>query len=123
MDGLTHDVESLQLVDASLLQNATLKLLVKSAGTVDLDSYHEVKLVNEVDDGSISSTVPKDQWTVEIRAMGAYLWSTMQVLVADYAIGPGIRTPALSNYVVAPETAGEKQLCASQRMRKTGRIV
>jgi hypothetical protein len=79
--------------------------------------------VDEVDNGFISSTVPKDQWTIEVRAMEAFLWSTMQILVADYAIGPSVRLPALSRYIVAPQTPGEKQLCASQRMRKTGRIV
>jgi hypothetical protein len=44
MNGLVGDVDTLDLGNASSLQNATLKLLVNSAETVDVNSYHEVSL-------------------------------------------------------------------------------
>ena len=52
-------------------------------------------------------------WTKHVLA-------TTQLVFSDYAMGPAARVRSIQNSVRAPETVGEKALCASQKMHKTG---
>jgi hypothetical protein len=55
--------------------------------------------------------------------MESFVWASTQVLMSDYAIGPGLRSPDVSDYVIPPSDSGDKQLCKSQKMRKAGGFV
>jgi hypothetical protein len=55
--------------------------------------------------------------------MESFVWASTQALVKDYAIGPGLRTPDVSDWVIKPTGDGDKQLCRSQKMRKAGGFV
>jgi hypothetical protein len=73
--------------------------------------------------GLIAMQIRADQWIAEARAMEAFVWASSQVYVTDYAIGPGVRSPELVDYVVQPTTPGDRQLCGSQKMRKAAGFV
>lgn len=73
--------------------------------------------------GFVSARIPSDQWIIEARAAESLVWASMQVMIADYAIGPGVRHPALVNATQTPETTGDKALCNSIKVRKAGGFV
>jgi hypothetical protein len=74
-------------------------------------------------DGVVTSQLNPDQWVKEVESMDSFVWAALQSLVADYAIGPSVRTAEMADYVLAPESPGDKQLCRMQRMRKAGGFV
>ena len=67
--------------------------------------------------------MPKDQWVTEIVQWEQFVWAALQISVADYAIGPAVRTADAASYLIMPETEGDMMLCASQKMRKMGGFV
>lgn len=64
--------------------------------------------------------LPDDQWAIEMGRFKAHALAGLQIAVADYAIGAKVRDPLAGPYTRQPETAGEKQLCGMQKMRKSG---
>ena len=65
---------------------------------------------------SASST----QWINEATSWSKYLLASTQVILADFAMGPGTRSPSSKDKIRRPETEGEKTLCGAQKMRKSG---
>jgi hypothetical protein len=65
---------------------------------------------------SASST----QWINEATSWSKYLLASTQIILADFAMGPGSRSPRSKDKVHRPETEGEKTLCGAQKMRKSG---
>lgn len=74
-------------------------------------------------DGVVAGQVPRDQWTIEAEGMESFVWTALQIAVADYAIGPSLRSPDIADNVTVPTTSGDKQLCGTQKMRKAGGFV
>jgi hypothetical protein len=60
------------------------------------------------------------QWINEATNWSKYLLASTQIILADFAIGPGTRSPTSKDNVVRPATEGEKLLCGAQKMRKSG---
>lgn len=86
--------------------------------------YSEVLVKSMVRrDGYVAGQIPSDQWMVEAKGMESFVWTALQIAVADYAIGPSLRSPDIADNVTVPTTPGEKQLCGTQRMRKAGGFV
>ncbi|KAF2729630.1 hypothetical protein EJ04DRAFT_588412 [Polyplosphaeria fusca] len=54
------------------------------------------------------------------KANSASAWASLQIYIADYAIGPTVRDPVSSNFTAPPATDGEKTLCSAMKMRKQG---
>lgn len=73
--------------------------------------------------GFVSLEIPPDQWIIEAQAMESVVWASMQIMIADHAIGPGVRIPALINATETPGTDGDKALCNSIKVRKAGGFV
>ena len=67
-----------------------------------------------------SPGLPDDQWVKEVVGWENYLWAIYQTVVTDYGVGHASRDPAVLEVVKQNTTAGEKQLCGVQRMRKSG---
>jgi hypothetical protein len=105
---------------ASPVQVAAMQLLVEASIGIGMAQNLDVLAMNTVQAGGFGfMPIPDDQWIAEVKAMEAFVWASSQVYAADYALGPGIRSPELADYVVP----GDKQLCASQKMRKAGGFV
>lgn len=73
-------------------------------------------------DGEVIS-LPNDQWQREVVRWEAIAWAGLQALLTDFAIGPKHRDPNADSYVKQASTPGEKQLCQSQKMQKSGGFV
>jgi hypothetical protein len=71
--------------------------------------------------GSIVLDLPDDQWITEVKTWYHVFWSQMQLLFSASAAGPEmIGFPVHEDYWRRPSTAGEKQLCGMQKMRRSG---
>ncbi|KAF2120277.1 hypothetical protein BDV96DRAFT_642118 [Lophiotrema nucula] len=120
--------EDLHLRGASEVQVAGLQLLTRisilydiTAGLSNADGLEvDTKVFDTV--GSIAS-LPDDQWVREIVRLEGLIWAALQTLTSDYAIGVGVQTPAVKDFLRKNLIDGEKQLCGVQRMRKAGAIV
>ncbi|KAF2733301.1 hypothetical protein EJ04DRAFT_605754 [Polyplosphaeria fusca] len=64
--------------------------------------------------------LPGDQWIQELQGWNSIVWAGHQALIADYSIGPTIRDPLSTSYVLPPSNNAEKSLCGMQKMRKPG---
>lgn len=68
--------------------------------------------------GGLGSSLPNDQWKIELKRWMSVSLAAIQILVTDYAIGPGART---SGFDIPPPTRkGYSELCKAQKMRKPG---
>jgi hypothetical protein len=123
-DSLPSSVTAKSWPRASPVQLSAIRLLVEANYGIGLAQNTEVLASKAVQAGGlIAIQVPEDQWIAEARAMESFVWASSQVYVSDYAIGPGVRSPELTDYVTQPVTSGDKQLCGSQKMRKAAGFV
>jgi hypothetical protein len=124
LDSLPVNVTLKDWPRASPVQLSALQLVVEANQNIGLTHTNTVRLAEKVrSDGVVVSQVPPDQWISEVQGMESFVWASTQVLMSDYAIGPGLRTPDVSDYVIPPAESGDKQLCKSQKMRKAGGFV
>ena len=124
MDSLPVNITSSDWVDASAVQLSALQLLVEANQMMSLVNNHEVSAASHLgNEGVVVDQIPPNQWVIEVRAMESFVWAALQVYLADYAIGPGVRSPESADYIIAPATQDDKQLCTSQKMRKAGESV
>jgi hypothetical protein len=108
---------------ASPVQLSALRLL-SDALAIGFDSHTDLVASQYVrSQGLVADQIPSDQWIIEARAAESFVWATMQVIMADYAIGPGARQYSLINATMKPETDGDRILCKSFKMRKAGGFV
>lgn len=66
-------------------------------------------------------SLPDDQWIKEVQTWEAIAWAAIQIVIADYAIGPTVRDPSSKDLVVKNGT--EKELCSMMKMRRPGGFV
>lgn len=124
MSGLPFNLSLKGWENASSLQSSVLDLLVTSYYYISASRVNELRMNSAVEGpGYMTAEVPRNQWVTEARNIEAATWAAMQINIADYAIGPGVRTPDLKDYVGKPETKGDQQLCRAQKMRKSGGFV
>jgi hypothetical protein len=64
-----------------------------------------------------------DQWVREVVAWEKDVLAALQITVADYALGYETQDSSAQDATKNVTTLGEKQLCQSQRMRKSGGFV
>jgi hypothetical protein len=108
---------------ASPVQIAALKLLIEANRVMPISGVNEVRTSKATGDGIVTSQITPDQWVKEVEGLDSFVWASLQALIADYAIGPGVRTAELAEYVLEPKSPGDKQLCGMQKMRKAGGFV
>ncbi|KAF2183698.1 hypothetical protein K469DRAFT_667950 [Zopfia rhizophila CBS 207.26] len=105
--------------DASGTQLAVLKLLVRSSMAFDISNIVSFNASAGLD-GGISTGLPDDQWIIEVEGWAANTWTSLQTMISDYAIGAKSHDPVADSYIEPPKTAGERELCQVQKMRKAG---
>ena len=65
--------------------------------------------------------LPEDQWKREAKLLMANSLANVQTIMSDFAIGPAVRDGSSANsYEMPPDTESERELCAMQKMRKSG---
>ncbi|KAH7128142.1 hypothetical protein B0J11DRAFT_430867 [Dendryphion nanum] len=64
--------------------------------------------------------LPKDQWIKELMYWQGLGWAGLTIMLSDIVIGPELRDSRARNYTHAPVNEGQKALCQSLKMRKTG---
>jgi hypothetical protein len=73
------------------------------------------------------TSLPADFWKQEVLGWEQESWAGMQYTVTRFAIGgEGSDAPGqkeTEGWWIEPKTQGEKALCASQKMRKSGGFV
>ena len=69
---------------------------------------------------SIISGIHKDQWIIEANGWESYAYAGVQAMLADTIMGMKTYYSDAELYTYSPTTPGEKQLCQSLRMRKSG---
>jgi hypothetical protein len=108
---------------ATPVQLSALELLIY-ANNIGLKDHLEPVMRDFLGpNGFLTVQVPSNQWIIEARAMESFVWASMQVVIADYAIGISARNPDLASATIKPETDGDKMLCGSMKMRKAGGFV
>lgn len=107
------------LPGTSDVQQAVLRLLTSLSLLADQSMFKSFNASNFLSP-PYSGDLPDDQWAIEAVTAESYVWACFQVMMADYAIGPNSRAFGTSQFVNPPLSAGEKQLCRSQKMRKPG---
>lgn len=108
---------------ATDLQLAVMDLIVNSSVLFDLSSNKKVQAQSlRLNSGTIPS-LPNNQWIVELQAWESFVWAALQTSIADYAIGPAVRSSLVEGNVTRPATSAQNKLCGIQRMRKAGGFV
>jgi hypothetical protein len=118
------EISSENWKDASPLQLSALGMILSALQVMHFGVVDSVKASHFItNDGMIGAQIPPDQWVIEIERMEAVVWASLQVSVADYAVGPSIRSPFIAEYVINATSEGEKELCRSVKVRKAGGFV
>lgn len=73
-----------------------------------------------LDSSGIIHYLPDDQWVQETIGWESHVWAGLQYGVADHAIGTTARGVGKASLQSNATDIGERQLCASQRMRMAG---
>lgn len=107
---------------ASDVQLAVLQLLITSGAMVDQQTSKTFDATGENWDGEVIS-LPNNQWQREVIRWEAIAWAGLHHMLTDFSIGPKHRDPNADSYVIPATSPGEKQLCQSQRMQKSGGFV
>lgn len=68
----------------------------------------------------ISPGLPDDQWIQEVAAWEAFVWTGYQTMLSASVIGPKAFDPDGDDYREEPTSLGDRKLCQSLRMRKSG---
>ena len=68
----------------------------------------------------LSLSLPDVQWINEITAWESLVWTGYQTLIATAAIGPRVYDKFADEYTESVVGDGDKQLCSSLKMRKSG---
>jgi hypothetical protein len=108
--------------EANPLQKQILRLLVTSSYVFNLANVPIDVLAGSFDNPDLDNGLPDDQWVKELTRWQREILASLQVTVADYAIGPENRD-LLAGHHLPPYTDAEKQLCGLQKMRKSGDVV
>ena len=88
----------------------------------DQSNPTQVKASNYIMGGVISS-LPPDQWIIELKSWESTAWAAHQIALAEFATGAKAIDPQADNYTVQPSSIAEKQLCKSLKVRKPGGFV
>jgi hypothetical protein len=110
--------------EASPLQLSALQLTSLVIQYIHFAAVDSVKVNGfATEDSIVGAQIPPDQWVHEIKRMEAIVWASSQVSVADFAVGPSVRNPAIAEYVIGPTSEGDKELCQLLKVRKAGGFV
>ncbi|KAH7087776.1 hypothetical protein FB567DRAFT_353579 [Paraphoma chrysanthemicola] len=117
LESFTEDFPALNPVQVRLLQ-----LLRSIARLVKIKEGAEFKnvLAQSKVTGRTSPGLPDDQWIRELVAWEARVWASYQTLIATAVIGPSVFDEFANEYTEPVVEEGDRQLCQSLKMRKSG---
>ncbi|CAO2656658.1 Nn.00g054610.m01.CDS01 [Neocucurbitaria sp. VM-36] len=122
---LPANVTETNFPEANALQKAVIQLLVNTSYSFDSANPTSEFLTKAMALPPSQNVVPKledGMWWIELIAWERSVWASIQIAVADWAIGPTVRDGGATNWT-QPSTDAERQLCHMQRMRVSGNIV
>jgi hypothetical protein len=120
LTGLPRDLGIGHFPEATPIQKVSLQLLVVGSLLFDAsDASGTLQAGRLLQDGYIDR-LSDDQWVQEVVGWEKFVWASLQSVVSDYAIGFAAREPSVEKYIKTDLTLGERQLCQSQRLRKSG---
>ena len=70
--------------------------------------------------GRLSPGLPDDQWIKEVIAWESRVWASYQALLAAAVVGPSVFDEFANEYTEPVIDDGDRQLCQSLKMRKSG---
>jgi hypothetical protein len=105
---------------ASEVQLAVIKLMLAATTLANFSELPVRSNATETLSGGKSQGLPGDQWIFEVLHMSSFVWSALQTITSDYAVGPAVRALDTEEAVDEPTTSGQKDLCRAQKMRKSG---
>ncbi|KAH7076744.1 hypothetical protein BKA63DRAFT_288712 [Paraphoma chrysanthemicola] len=113
--------------EASSIQNAVLTLVIQ-AGWLTSTSNVGISLARRrmITNQPYIDSLPDDFWKDEILSWEKESWSRMQIAMSRFAPGAdGSDQPGQQedNWWFKPVSEGEKALCSSQKMKKSGEFV
>jgi hypothetical protein len=114
--------------EATDMQRAVLQTVIFSnwvTQTVDIKTAKSVSL--KISSLAEVTALPADFWKQEVLGREQESWAGMQYTIPRFAIGgEGSDAPGqkeAEGWWIQPKTKGEKTMCASQIMRKSGGFV
>jgi hypothetical protein len=109
---------------ASAIQLAAIENLITTSYLFEMSSVGtHLRMAEEFGNEHVQYPLPKDNWVQEITYWEQYIWSQIQIALANYAIGPAVQHPQAERYVKTNTTDGQKHLCGMQKMRSPGGLV
>ena len=116
---LSGDAWQNHFADATDVQKFMLELLQSVSNYMDFSNIGRLNAMTIIGRGGQFS-LPSDQWRIETIRQDSRVWSTIQVLLADYAIGAQASEPNAYKYIKPPATPAQKEVCHAMRMRVSG---
>lgn len=114
---ITEDFPQLKPVQLRLLQLLTSmsRLTLIEEGALTKNILAESYLT-----GRSSPGLPDDQWIKEVVAWESRVWASHQALISAAIIGPSVFDDFAHEYTEPVVDEGDRQLCQSLKMRKSG---
>jgi hypothetical protein len=69
---------------------------------------------------STSPGLPDNQWVKEVIAWESHVWASYQALISAAVIGPAVFDEFADEYTEPVIEEGDRELCQSFKMRKSG---
>ncbi|PSN62993.1 hypothetical protein BS50DRAFT_591218 [Corynespora cassiicola Philippines] len=110
-----------QFPDLTELQRRIVALLAYSSYMFDMSRAKDTLAGKSLRNDKVVSSLPDNQWILELERWNKQTWAAFQIAVTDHAIGPTLRDTGTDAYD-PPKSEGGKQLCRVQKMGKTGGV-
>ncbi|OAL45319.1 hypothetical protein IQ07DRAFT_662175 [Pyrenochaeta sp. DS3sAY3a] len=120
----TKDFSAESYPNASSLQIAIMQDIGHALLNTDIQiASSTLKASGLQENFGIITELPDDQWIKEVVGWESTLWASLQVELAEYAIGRAYRSPGVAAFVKTNLTSGEKAFCGKQKMGNPGGFV
>lgn len=117
LDDFTEGFPKLKPVQRSLLQ--LLRSISRLASIEDGAQTQTIQAKSYLFD-NFSPGLPSDQWEKEVIAWEARVWASYQALIAAAISGPAIYDEYAKDYTEPVDNEGDRHMCKSLKMRKSG---
>jgi hypothetical protein len=113
----TSDYPNASPVQLSLLQ--LLRSMTRIFQITDGPISNQLKASSTMSRG-VSPGLSPDQWIKEVVGWESLVWAAYQTLLSTSIIGPKVFDKHAEEYCDVPTSSGDKELCRSLKMRKSG---
>jgi hypothetical protein len=124
LNGIPGDTTLGDLSEVSEMQRTILELLLRFSYLMPIGSSKSLQASFFNDRDGYIPSLPDEQWIIEIEAWYRNVLASLQIMFADYAIGPDRRDSSRgrdqsqNRSIIEPQTSAERALCGMQKMRK-----